>query len=51
MLHLPKAMTADAFLADYWQKTPLFMPQALDSLRPSISRNELAWLATCDDVE
>ena len=44
-------MTADAFLAGYWQKAPLFMPQAVDSLRPSISRNELAWLATCDDVE
>ena len=51
MLKLPKAMTADAFLAGYWQKAPLFMPQAVDSLRPAISRNELAWLATCDDVE
>lgn len=44
-------MTADAFLGGYWQKKPLFMPRAVDSLRPSISRNELAWLATCDDVE
>ena len=44
-------MTADTFLAGFWQKAPLFLPQAVDSLRPSISRNELAWLATCDDVE
>ena len=51
MLQLPKALTADEFLDRYWQKKPLFMPQAVDSLRPSISRNELAWLATCDDVE
>jgi hypothetical protein len=51
VLQLPKALTADEFLDGYWQKTPLFMPQAVDSLRPSISRNELAWLATCDDVE
>ena len=39
------------FLAGYWQKAPLFMPGALDRLRPAITRNELAWLATLDDVE
>ena len=27
------------------------MPNAMDAIRPSLSRNELAWLATCDDVE
>mgnify|MGYP001547649668 FL=1 len=27
------------------------MPQAIKSMRPSITRNELAWLATLDDVE
>jgi hypothetical protein len=51
VLQLPNALTADVFLARYWQKAPLFMPQAVGSLRPSLSRHELAWLATCDDVE
>ena len=27
------------------------MPGALDRVRPSMSRNELGWLATLDDVE
>ena len=27
------------------------MPRALDRLRPSVTRNELAWLATLEDVE
>ena len=51
MLNLPDGLTAEAFLARHWQKAPLFMPSALPRLRPSISRNELAWLATLDDVE
>ena len=49
MMKLPRS--AQSFLARHWQKSPLFMPQALDRLRPSVSRNELAWLATLDDVE
>ncbi len=44
-------LVADAFLKKHWQKTPLFMPRAIEPMRPSISRNELAWLATLDDVE
>jgi 50S ribosomal protein L16 3-hydroxylase len=40
-----------SFLGDYWQKAPLFMPGVLDRLRPAVTRNELAWLATLDDVE
>jgi 50S ribosomal protein L16 3-hydroxylase len=51
MLRLPGKLSAEKFLADYWQKNHLFMPQALDRLRPAISRNELGWLATLDDVE
>lgn len=51
MLQLPEALTATKFLERYWQKAPLFMPHAADAIRPSLSRNELAWLATCDDVE
>jgi hypothetical protein len=51
LLQLPDALTAERFLERYWQKAPLFMPNAADAIRPSLSRNELAWLATCDDVE
>ena len=51
MLKLPDKNTAAAFLEKYWQKRPLFMPRALPRLRPAVTRNELAWLATHDDVE
>ena len=51
MLKLPGTLTAESFLACYWQKEHLFMPQALPRVRPSISRNELGWLATLEDVE
>ena len=49
MLALPGSV--DSFLARHWQKSPLFIPHALDRLRPSVTRNELAWLATLEDVE
>ena len=51
MLKLPGKMTAQQFLSDHWQKNPLLMAGATEKLRPAISRNELAWLATLDDVE
>ncbi len=51
MLRLPGKLTAARFLSRHWQKKPLFMPQATVPLRPSLTRNELAWLATQDDVE
>lgn len=51
MLKLPGKLTAETFLEKVWQKCPLFMPAALGRVQPSISRNELAWLATLDDVE
>ena len=51
MLKLPGQITAAQFLARHWQKEPLFIGQAVASLRPAITRNELAWLATLDDVE
>jgi len=51
MLKLPGNLTAEAFLKHYWQKQPLFMLGALQRVRPSITRNELGWLATLDDVE
>lgn len=51
MLKLPNQDTAADFLEKYWQKRPLFMPRALPRLQPAVTRNELAWLATHDDVE
>ncbi len=51
MLELPGRLTPERFLARHWQKAALFMPQAAAPLRPTITRNELAWLATLDDVE
>ena len=51
MLRFPAQLTPETFLSGYWQKQPLFMPQAIDGPTPSISRNELGWLATLDDVE
>ena len=51
MLKLPGRLTAETFLQHYWQKKPLFMPAALQKVRPSITRNELGWLATLEDVE
>lgn len=51
MLRFPGNLTAQQFLGQHWQKKPLFMRQAVEVLRPAVSRNELAWLATLDDVE
>jgi len=51
MLRLPGNLDAEQFLARYWQKKPLSMPQAVAQVRPAVTRNELAWLATLDDVE
>jgi len=48
---LPDNLTAESFLAQHWQKRPLFMPRALSTLQPAITRNELGWLATLEDVE
>ena len=49
MLKLPSS--AETFLDRYWQKELLLMPKGLDRIRPSVSRNELGWLATLEDVE
>ena len=51
MLKLPGKLTVEAFLSDYWQEQPLCMPGGLPRIRPAITRNELGWLATLDDVE
>ncbi|MDH3619871.1 MAG: cupin domain-containing protein [Gammaproteobacteria bacterium] len=51
MLKLPGNLYAEGFLARHWQQEPLFMPAALPRVRPAITRNELGWMATLDDVE
>lgn len=51
MLKLPGRLSAEKFLDRHWQKQPLFMPQALQRLQPAVTRNELGWLATLEDVE
>ena len=43
---------AGEFLANHWQKQPVFLPGAAEpGSLPAISPDELAWLATLDDVE
>jgi len=44
-------VTAEQFLAEYWQRRPLFMPTAIDALEPVLTADELAWLAIQEDVE
>lgn len=51
MIRFPSALNAETFLGNYWQKQPLYMPGAAGAPKPSITRNELGWLATLDDVE
>lgn len=51
MFQFPKAMSSAGFLDRYWQKALLAMPHALPCDLPRLSGDELAWLATQDDVE
>lgn len=51
MLQFPQSLTPQDFLERYWQKKPLFLPRALPQMSPVIDDDELAWLATEDDVE
>ncbi len=51
MFQFPDAISTQVFLERYWQKAPLFVPRALPADLPELSADELAWLATLDDVE
>ncbi len=51
MLQFPQSLTPQDFLERYWQKNPLFLHGALPQMAPVIDDDELAWLATEDDVE
>jgi len=44
-------MPAESFLETHWQKSTLFMPGAIDALPVVLQPEELAWLATQEDVE
>lgn len=41
----------ETFLADYWQKKPLLIRQALPEIKPPIAADELAGLACEEEVE
>lgn len=44
-------LTLETFLADYWQKKPLLIRQALPGIKPPIAADELAGLACEEEVE
>lgn len=48
---LPDTLAAKEFLAIYWQRRALALPAAIKTELPSITGDELGWLATQDDVE
>jgi len=44
-------LSLETFLADYWQKKPLLIRQALPGIKPPIAADELAGLACEEEVE
>ena len=50
-LALLNALTPAQFLADYWQKKPLFIKQAIPNFTGLLTPDELAGLACEDDVQ
>lgn len=50
MLHF-KQISLEEFLADYWQKKPLLIKQALPNFISPLSANELAGLSTEEEFE
>ena len=52
MNHLPLGdLSLDTFLAEYWQKKPVLIRQALSGVKPPIAADELAGLACEEEVE
>jgi 50S ribosomal protein L16 3-hydroxylase len=51
VFRFPNSMSTEGFLDRCWQKALLMMPQAMPGELPKLSPDELAWLATLDDVE
>lgn len=50
-LQFSKPLTAESFLHERWQKRPLNIPGAIDCDLPTLTGDELGWLATLEDVE
>lgn len=50
-LHLLNNLTPSQFLAEYWQKKPLLIRQAIPNFKGLLSPNELAGLACEEDVQ
>lgn len=50
-MRFPATLDPAGFLAGYWQKAPLFLHAGVEALNPTLSPDELAWLATLPDVE
>ena len=44
-------LSLETFLAEYWQKKPLLIRQALPGIKPPIAADELAGLACEEEVE
>lgn len=51
MLGLAADMSVDEFFTRHWQKQQLFAAGSVPDDLPALSGEELAWLATLDDVE
>jgi len=49
-LNFPNGLTADEFLRDYWQKKPLYIPNALSGFTDPLEPEELAGLACEDEI-
>ncbi len=50
-LQILNGLTPTQFLAEYWQKKPLLIRQAIPNFKGSLSPNDLAGLACEDDVQ
>jgi 50S ribosomal protein L16 3-hydroxylase len=50
-LNFPESLSAQDFLQQFWERKPLNIHGGVDADLPSLTPDELAWLATLDDVE
>lgn len=50
-MQFPDGTSAGDFLVKHWQQSAAFLPGALSNASPVLAAEELAWLATLDDVE
>ena len=50
-MRFPEGISVAQFLRQHWQREPLHLPDAIGHCDPLLEADELAWLATLDDVE